>query len=153
VFQDKKRKRPPTETSSPCSSIDYSAAAKSKLSAAQLSKKLRLVKEEDSSAAVSAEEESNSLLNADDDDDEDRLSDGGEAFVDADDNAVSREPTRPASPLFDFLGEKLGPKRCRARTGGKRGRPRGQVRILLELASTNPMAIKYNNFLKTDLPK
>jgi hypothetical protein len=152
VFQDKKRKRPPTETSSPCSSIDYSAAAKSKLSAAQLSKKLRLVKEEDSSAAVSAEEESNSLLNADDDD-EDRLSDGGEAFVDADDNAVSREPTRPASPLFDFLGEKLGPKRCRARTGGKRGRPRGQVRILLELASTNPMAIKYNNFLKTDLPK
>lgn len=88
-----------------------------------------MVKEEDSSAVVSAEEESNSMLNVDDEWD-DRFSDGVDSFVnvDTDDNAVSREPTRPGSPLVDFLGEKLGPKRCRARTGGKRGRPRGALK-------------------------
>lgn len=36
----------------------------------------------------------------------------------------SRDTTRPPSPLFDFMGEKLGPKRARRGTGGKRGRPR-----------------------------
>ena len=90
-----------------------------------------MVKEEESSAAVSvsAEEESNSMLNVDDEWD-DRFSDGVDSYVnvDTDDNAVSREPTRPGSPLVDFLGEKLGPKRCRARTGGKRGRPRGALK-------------------------
>lgn len=89
-----------------------------------------MVKEEDSSAFVSAEEESNSMLNVDDDWGDERFSDGVDSFVnvDTDDNAVSREPTRPGSPLVDFLGEKLGPKRCRARTGGKRGRPRGALK-------------------------
>ena len=41
------------------------------------------------------------------------------------DNAMSREPTRPTSPLVDFLGEKLGPKRLHRRPGAKRGRPKG----------------------------
>jgi hypothetical protein len=38
---------------------------------------------------------------------------------------MSREPTRPPSPLVDFLGEKLGPKRLHRRPGAKRGRPKG----------------------------
>ncbi len=40
----------------------------------------------------------------------------------------SRDRTRPPSPLVDFLGEKLGPKRARRGTGSKRGRPRGSKR-------------------------
>lgn len=85
-----------------------------------------------------AEDESNSNLNIDDDfgdddksDNDDNDEEGSLATVDIEgfsDNAMSREPTRPTSPLFDFLGEKLGPKRCRARTGGKRGRPRGIIK-------------------------
>jgi len=111
----------------------------SKFSASQLSKKLKLVKEEDSNASfIMAEDESNSNLNIDDDfgdddksDNDDNDEEGSLATVDIEgfsDNAMSREPARPTSPLFDFLGEKLGPKRCRARTGGKRGRPRGIIK-------------------------
>ena len=40
-------------------------------------------------------------------------------------NGSSRDRTRPGSPLLDFMGEKLGPKRVKRGTGGKRGRPRG----------------------------
>ena len=72
---------------------------------------------------LNIEEESTDKMQSDDDD--------NFANVDIEgcsDNAMSREPTRPTSPLFDFLGEKLGPKRCRARTGGKRGRPRGALK-------------------------
>ena len=45
----------------------------------------------------------------------------------------SREQTRPPSPLLDFMGESLGPKRQRKRAlrggrgPGKRGRPRGSA--------------------------
>jgi DNA helicase INO80 len=73
-------------------------------------------------------------------DDDSLLSDDASADVSIDDSesvngwsAVgtpsgrgSREQTRPPSPLVDFLGEKLGPKRAkRGAGGGRRGRPRG----------------------------
>ncbi len=43
------------------------------------------------------------------------------------DSSSSRDPTRPSSPLTDFTGETLGPKRKRGLGGGggRRGRPRG----------------------------
>merc|ERR1712130_337889 len=31
-------------------------------------------------------------------------------------------------PLYDFAGDKIGPKKTKGRGGGKRGRPRGTVR-------------------------
>mgnify|MGYP001336308795 FL=1 len=37
-------------------------------------------------------------------------------------NGKSKENSRATSPIFDFLGEKLGPSKPK-RTGGKRGRP------------------------------
>ncbi len=49
-------------------------------------------------------------------------------------SSSSRDPTRPPSPLLDFMGESLAPKRSRKRglaavaggaAGGRRGRPRG----------------------------
>ena len=132
-FQDKdrKRKRPATEASTPCSESSSSRLSAIQLSAIQLSKKLKLVKEEDSSN-LSLEDDS--LLNNDEDfatDEKVCSEDESMTTVDIEggsDSAMSREPTRPGSPLFDFLGEKLGPKRCRARTGGKRGRPRGALK-------------------------
>ena len=33
-------------------------------------------------------------------------------------------------PLFDFAGDKIGPKKIKGRGGGKRGRPRGSARGL-----------------------
>ena len=45
--------------------------------------------------------------------------------VGGDSTPSSRDATRPPSPIFDFMGEKLGPKRSRRGAGGKRGRPRG----------------------------
>lgn len=42
---------------------------------------------------------------------------------------TSRDPTRPPSPLVDFMGEKIGPKRQKRSTGGKRGRPKGGMTI------------------------
>ena len=33
-------------------------------------------------------------------------------------------------PLFDFAGDKIGPKKVKGRGGGKRGRPRGSARGL-----------------------
>ena len=40
--------------------------------------------------------------------------------------------TRPPSPLLDFMGEKIGPKRSKKSSSGssKRGRPRGTKRGL-----------------------
>merc|ERR1712141_400049 len=35
---------------------------------------------------------------------------------------MGKEKSRATSPIFDFLGEKLGPSKPK-RTGGKRGRP------------------------------
>ncbi len=50
---------------------------------------------------------------------------------------ASRDRTRPPSPLLDFMGEKIGPKRQKrgggsggGGSGGKRGRPRGSKRGL-----------------------
>jgi hypothetical protein len=38
-------------------------------------------------------------------------------------NGKVLEASRSTSPIFDFLGEKIGPKRPKRGTGGKRGRP------------------------------
>ena len=38
-------------------------------------------------------------------------------------NGKALEGSRSTSPIFDFLGEKIGPKRPKRGTGGKRGRP------------------------------
>ena len=38
-------------------------------------------------------------------------------------NGKALENSRSTSPIFDFLGEKIGPKRPKRGTGGKRGRP------------------------------
>eukprot|EP00094_Tigriopus_californicus_P007060 TCALIF_06798-PA protein Name:"Similar to Ino80 Putative DNA helicase Ino80 (Drosophila melanogaster)" AED:0.17 eAED:0.18 QI:0/0/0/0.75/1/0.87/8/0/1427 len=60
----------------------------------------------------------------------------------------SRGPTRPQSPIFDFMGEKLGPKRSKRGTGGKRGRPRGSKnkgRDEMEPASQEVSAILIPN--------
>ena len=38
-------------------------------------------------------------------------------------NGKTIENSRSTSPIFDFLGEKMGPKKPKGRTGGKRGRP------------------------------
>ena len=39
------------------------------------------------------------------------------------DGQGTNENSRAPSPIFDFLGEKMGPKRPKRGTGGKRGRP------------------------------
>ena len=38
-------------------------------------------------------------------------------------NGKATENSRPTSPIFDFLGEKMGPKKPKRGTGAKRGRP------------------------------
>ena len=52
--------------------------------------------------------------------------------VDSGSQASSRDRTRPPSPLLDFMGEKIGPKRSKKASSGssKRGRPRGTKRGL-----------------------
>lgn len=72
-------------------------------------------------------------------DDVSQMSSDCSMSVDVDGNSQppSRDRTRPPSPLVDFLGEKIGPKRLTKRSSagsgggtGKRGRPRGAKRGL-----------------------
>merc|ERR1712226_1079213 len=41
---------------------------------------------------------------------------------------VNREPGEDPKSLYDFAGDKMGPKKPKGRGGGKRGRPRGSLR-------------------------
>jgi len=72
--------------------------------------------------------------------------------MDSGSQTSSRDRTRPPSPLIDFMGEKIGPKRSKKCKSGssKRGRPRGtkrgldreeQQRIAAQIPQHNGMLI------------
>ena len=54
--------------------------------------------------------------------------DGGKKKMKVDNDPKHHQQQGQPRPLFDFAGDKMGPRKVKGRGGGKRGRPRGSGR-------------------------